>query len=103
MPIRAYIINHVSRESVETIFELRDTYKMKSKQELIDIYNKGYAKGFYGVQMQSLHFIGLHYAFKDVFGLSPFTAVGNYISFNKPIVLLDNGSWQFVEDFIHEN
>lgn len=103
MPIRAYIINHVSRESVETIFELRDTYKMKSKQELIDIYNKGYAKGFYGVQMQSLHFIGLHYAFKDVFGLSPFTAVGNYISFNKPIVLLDDGSWQFVEDFIHEN
>lgn len=103
MPIRAYIINHVSRESVETIFELRDTYKMKSKQELIDIYNKGYAKGFYGVQMQSLHFIGLHYAFKDVFGLSPFTAVGNYISFNKPIVLLDDGIWQFVEDFIHEN
>ncbi|MCH1455372.1 MAG: hypothetical protein L7T87_03860 [Schleiferiaceae bacterium] len=103
MPIRAYIINHVSRESVETIFELRDTYKMKSKQELMDIYNKGYAKGFYGVQMQSLHFIGLHYAFKDVFGLSPFTAVGNYISFNKPIVLLDDGSWQFVEDFIHEN
>ena len=103
MPIRAYILNHVSQESVETIFECRDTYKVKSKQELVDVYNKGYEKGFYGVRMQSLHFIGLHYAFKGVFGLSPFTAVGNYISFNKPIVLLDDGTWQFVEDSIHEN
>ena len=103
MPIRAYFINHISQESIETIFELRDTYKVKSKQELVDVYNKGYEKGFYGVRMQSLHFIGLHYAFMDVFGLSPFTAVGNYISFNKTIVLLDDGSWQFVEESIHEN
>jgi len=103
MSVSAYFINHVSPEILQTIFELRDSYMTKPKQDLINVYNKGQKNGFYGVQMQSLHFIALHLAFVDIFRLSPFTSVANCISFNQAIVLLDDGTWQFVKDSIHEN
>ena len=97
MPIRAYVLRHVSEDSLRRIEELKMMYCQKPKKYLVQSYNEGYEKGFRGVYSQALYFVALHLAFEDRFGLSPFTAVGNFIAFKQPIVLLYDATWQFVQ------
>ena len=49
MPIRAYVLRHISEDGLRKIEELKLMYCEKSKEYLVQTYNDGYEKGFRGV------------------------------------------------------
>ena len=78
----------------EKIIELAATFKLKSKQELVESYNNSVKVGIVGVHAQAQMLVALHNAFKNAFGKSPITIEENIIiSLTGKIILIDD-EWE---------